>query len=150
MQTEKQRERLAELIKKVPYGVSVGAKFEQHFCEKMADHLIANNVVVLPCKVGDTVYQPSYKFTKCSPNDYEPKYCDDSFCCGCEAECDSVQKPYVYEGEVVSVRVTRGQIFLAVSFKEKFDSSSFILGKTVFLSREEAENVLKERKENGK
>lgn len=56
MKTEKQRERLAELIKKVPYGVSVGAKFEQHFCEKMADHLIANNVVVLPCVVGQTVW----------------------------------------------------------------------------------------------
>jgi hypothetical protein len=108
---------------------------------------MSNNVVVLPCKVGDIVYQPSYKFTKCSANDYEPKYCDDSFCCGCGAKCDSVRKPYVYEGEVVSVRVTKGEIFLAVSFKEKFDSSSFILGKTVFLSREEAENVLKERKE---
>jgi hypothetical protein len=25
-------------------------------CEKLADHLLANGVVVLPCKVGDTVY----------------------------------------------------------------------------------------------
>ena len=57
METEKQRERLGELIKKVPYGVSVGAKFEQRFCEKMADHLIANNVVVLPLKVGDRIYR---------------------------------------------------------------------------------------------
>ena len=56
MQTEKQRERLVELIKQVPYGVSVGAKFEQHFCEKMADHLMSNNVVALPWKKGDTLY----------------------------------------------------------------------------------------------
>ena len=146
MQTEKQRERLVELLKKADESASnkMITDYEDAIKDN-ADYLIANNVVVLPCKAGDTVYQPSYKFTKCSPNDYEPKYCDDSFCCGCEAECDSVQKPYVYEGEVVSVRVTKGEIFLAVSFKEKFDSSSFILGKTVFLSRAEAENALKER-----
>jgi hypothetical protein len=30
---------LIEVLKKVPYGVSVGATFEQHFCEKVADHL---------------------------------------------------------------------------------------------------------------
>ena len=44
------RDRLVELIKKVPYGVSVGAKFEQHFCEKVADHLLASGVIVLPYK----------------------------------------------------------------------------------------------------
>lgn len=40
------REKLVELIKKVPYGVSVGATFERYFCEKIADHLIANGVTV--------------------------------------------------------------------------------------------------------
>lgn len=139
------RDRLIELVKQVPYGVSVGAKFEQHFCEKVADYLLANGVIVPPCKMGDTVYQPSYKFTKCSIYDYAPRYCEDSFCCGCESACDSVQQPYIYEGKVVSVRITKEQIYLAVSFQEKFDSSSFILGKTVFLTREEAERALKGR-----
>lgn len=50
------RDHLIELLKKVPYGISVGAKFEQHFCEKMADSLLENGVIVLPCKVGDVVY----------------------------------------------------------------------------------------------
>ena len=50
------RDRLIELIKQVPYGVSVGAKFTQQFSEKMADNLLANGVIVPPCKVGDTVY----------------------------------------------------------------------------------------------
>lgn len=50
------RERLIEIIKKVPYGVSVGAKFEQHFCEKVADCLLENGVIVPPCRVGDMVY----------------------------------------------------------------------------------------------
>lgn len=44
------KDRLIELIKHIPYGVSVGAKFEQHFCEKVADHLLANGVIVPPCK----------------------------------------------------------------------------------------------------
>ena len=50
------RDRLIELVKQVPYGVSVGAKFEQHFCEKIADHLLANGVIVPPVKVGQTVW----------------------------------------------------------------------------------------------
>ncbi len=48
------RDKLIELLKQVPYGVSVGAKFEQHFCEKIADHLIANNVFVLPEQMKDS------------------------------------------------------------------------------------------------
>ena len=113
------------------------------FAYYLADRLLTNGVIVPPCKVGDTVYQPSYKFTKCSAYDYEPKYIEDSSCVGCGATCDSVKKPYIYKGEVVSIKITKGQIFLAVSFHEKFDSSSFILGKTVFLTREEAEQALK-------
>ena len=50
------RDRLIEIIKKVPYGVSVGAKFEQHFCEKVADCLLENGVIVPPVKVGDIIY----------------------------------------------------------------------------------------------
>ncbi len=44
------RDRLIELIKQVPYGASVGARFEQHFCEKVADHLLAAGVIVPPNK----------------------------------------------------------------------------------------------------
>ena len=128
------RDRLMALINDVVHPCHAGA---------LADHLLANGVIVPPCKVGDTVYQPSYKFTKCSAYDYTPKYVEDSSCVGCGATCDSVKKPYIYKGEVVSIRITKEQIFLAVSFQEKFDSSSFILGKTVFLTREEAEPALK-------
>ena len=104
---------------------------------------ILPRMIVPPCKVGDTVYQPSYKFTKCSAYDYAPRFIEDSSCFGCGAKCDSVKEPYIYEGTVVSIRITKEQNFLAVSFQEKFDSSSFILGKTVFLTREEAEQALK-------
>ena len=114
MQTEKQRERLVELIKKVPYGVSVGAKFEQHFCEKMADHLIANNVVVLPCKVGQVLWFPSEYYNK----------------------------PY-------SIFITKAEIYEEETIMYSEGGSEWYeedIGKTVFLSRAEAENVLNERK----
>lgn len=45
------RDRLIKLLKQVPYGATVGATFEQHFCEKIADHLIDNDVVpIVRCK----------------------------------------------------------------------------------------------------
>ncbi len=31
--------------------------FTEEECEKIADYLLKNGVVVLPCKVGDTIYQ---------------------------------------------------------------------------------------------
>lgn len=149
------RDRLVELIKQANKkcysttkcedcsAVDTGDQPDDCLKYNIADHLLANGVIVPPCKVGDTVYQPSYKFTKCSAYDYTPKYVEDSSCVGCGATCDSVKKPYIYKGEVVSIRITKEQIFLAVSFQEKFDSSRFILGKTVFLTREEAEPALK-------
>ena len=103
--------------------------------------------VHLPVKVGDAVYQPSYKFTKCSEHDYAPRYDDDSSCWGCESNCDSIKTPYVYKGTVCTIRITKGQIYLVVAFDEKFDSSSFILDKTIFLTREEAEKVLDKQRE---
>lgn len=130
------RDKLIELLS----GKSIDTKAD---VECVADVLLADGWIRPPCRVGDVVYQPSYKFTKCSAYDYTPKCCDDSICSGCEADCDSAQEPYIYEGEVVSIRITKEQILLAVSFQEKFDSSSFILGKTVFLTREEAERALK-------
>lgn len=51
------------------------------------------------------------------------------------------------KGTVCAIKITKGQIYLAVAFDEKFDSSSFILGKTIFLTREEAEKVLDKQRE---
>lgn len=59
MQTEKQRERLVELLNEATFGVNVHTladHLSRETIERVADYLIANNVVVLPCKVGDTVY----------------------------------------------------------------------------------------------
>lgn len=45
MQTENQRERLVDLLRKS------GASFERALPEEIADYLMSNNVVVLPCVV---------------------------------------------------------------------------------------------------
>lgn len=47
-----QRERLINLIIAAVNGCS------RHWAEVIADHLLANGVLVPPCKVGDTVYVP--------------------------------------------------------------------------------------------
>ena len=43
------RDRLIELLQKEFYG-------EYDFAAHIADHLIANGVIVLPCKVGEVLY----------------------------------------------------------------------------------------------
>ena len=45
-----QKERLVELIKPYMLGLSAAN------CEKLAEYLIHNGVIMPPCKVGDTVY----------------------------------------------------------------------------------------------
>jgi len=95
-------------------------------------------LIALPCKIGDTVYQPGYKFTKCTPYDYAPKYLHDSECEGCEAACDSVRNPHIYVGEVTEIRIRKNDITVGIKFADKFDTSYYTIGKSVFLTREEA------------
>ena len=45
------RDRLVELLNVDMSGC------EGDYAEELADHLLKNGVIVLPCKVGDTVYQ---------------------------------------------------------------------------------------------
>ena len=52
MTNDKQRERLAELIHKSQYEYD-GSKA---WYEQCADYLLANGVIVPPCKVGDKVW----------------------------------------------------------------------------------------------
>ena len=115
MQTEKQRERLVELLKETfEYTRGTCIDFDEA-AEINADYLIANNVVVLPCKVGDTVYRV--------------------------AKHRGVWE--VLPREVVSITYRLDHLYRVVF--EIFSTEYDRLGKTVFLTREEAENALKER-----
>ena len=81
------------------------------FTEHLADYLLEHGVIVLPCKVGDTVY---HVFPK-----------------------KGIQTNTVRQIRIGSCGMN---IF---DFNGFFEPSDF--GKTVFLSREEAEKALKER-----
>ena len=50
MSCKTDRERLIELIQNAVNGCA------RHWAEIIADYLLANGVIVPPCKVGDTVY----------------------------------------------------------------------------------------------
>lgn len=83
--------------------------------EYIADHLIANGVIVLPCKVGDTVYRPS--------------------------ECLGV-----VQFVITSFNMYQSEMF----FTDDSDNIIYLpdIGKTVFLTREEAEKALERSKGN--
>lgn len=84
--------------------------------EKIADYLIQNGVVVLPCKVGDVVYRIMTSH---------------------HTRIKSIK-----ETKVCRIAVDDDGIYL---FCQHCAATKSVLGKNVFLSREEAEKKLKER-----
>ena len=117
------RDRLIELVKNAEKAFPKD-KPVLDIEEFVADHLLANGVIVPPCKVGDMVYEV---IPKCLPawgtcpysGGYGTARCDEEPC-----------NAYIRE------------IGFSLSIMEN-------IGKTVFLSREDAEKALKERSENG-
>jgi hypothetical protein len=117
------RERLIELIQNAVNGCA------RHWAEVIADHLLANGVIAPPCKVGDTVY---------------------SFC-----DVFGAILPYVVQNFGVGFMGKDRQNYWfweatshATETDELLDEIDFDLddiGKTVFLTKEEAEQALKER-----
>lgn len=135
MQTEKQRERLVELIKKSRrkwLEKEYDHETEKSVDEYVADYLMSKNVVVLPCMVGDTVYSLLYWWDK-----------------------DSGIVPY----QITNLTMTQNKKgewtkkYRAMQLKKgktidwqlNFDFN--MLGKTVFLSRAEAKAKLREMRD---
>lgn len=120
------RDRLIELIKQdnciSPFSCSDKCKYvdlDDCHSARLADHLLANGVVVPPCKVGDTLYVISQmKDKRVLPfiNEYEATYIQVG-----KRKCKVYHE---VDGYI--------KIFLQDDF-----------GKTVFLTREEAEQALK-------
>lgn len=124
------RERLIELIGSTKYGKEnsslVGKNFQQEFIGRIADHLLANGVIVPPCKVGQTVYYINFWLKK--------------------------EHWKVYEGKISMLQQKADKSW---KFRMSYhlgvgDYTLDELGKTVFLTREEAEAALKAREENAK
>lgn len=107
---KKQRERLIELISKVQYMGGLE--------EKLADHLLADGVIVTPYSVGDkmyTIYGNQLKEWKVWLAGYD-----------------------YYHGKFEIHLVTE-------DYEELIVLQNFELHKTVFLTKEEAEQALAER-----
>ena len=124
------RERLIELIKKSKC-VSIWDYHTDTFkepdpIETLTDYLLENGVIVPPCNVGDTVY-----YVSDSPINL------------------SVQENTIYEAHISRMVTTQCGTTLVVQMHNSYgcteipDINDF--GKTVFLTREEAEQALKER-----
>ena len=87
-----------------------------------------NRLIELPCAVGDTVYMIQKRYTKCSK--YQERR-DEYNCQGCEElVCDSHIEHYISS-------LNSAPIDWIVTMENQF-------GKTVFLTKEEAERKLKE------
>lgn len=115
------RERLVEILKKYeeqPCGVLDGVGL---WADDIADYLLAEGVIVPPCKVGDTVFA----------------LCEDF---GSIFECKIHSTDYidsVWTGHMRNTWIhARGSLYCWIE-------SDF--GKTVFLTKEEAEKALAER-----
>ncbi len=83
------------------------------------------NAVVLPCKVGDTVY---------TPQDFGEEY-----------------RPFVDIGKVFAIGIDeRNTMWVSVRYESglTYYHTSDDIGKTMFLTREEAEKALEGREEN--
>ena len=113
-----ERERLIELLKNVPKNTRV-------FYDQYADWLLANGVIVPPCKVGDTAYF----------------LLEDNI---------PVHKWYISEEKVTEV-CSKG-FFISGYCPPRDDLGEYsgyeLFGKEIFLTKEEAEQALRQRKED--
>lgn len=87
-------------------------------------------VAVLPCKVGDIMYEIYSTYSVCTP--YGEIY-DDIGCAGCEQICDSLKIRKIREIQPNSIPEVARYV----------DE----IGKTVFLTREEAEKAMEAMKD---
>lgn len=98
-------------------GMSVPESSEEY----IADYLLANGVVVMPCKVGDVVYMWKIELIR------EPQLC--------EFIIRKIQREENAKGTYNLYCADNGQM------AKVFDDND--IGKTVFLTREDAERALK-------
>ena len=133
------RDRLIELIKDIAPDLVAKCGDECDKCThgdcvgKLADHLLSEGIIVPPCKVGQTVYVPwRYAFQR------------------------GVAIVTVQEIKLYDTNTSHFMFFIDMESDNECFNQSFggwktekSIGKTVFLTREEAERAL-ERSENGK
>ena len=112
----------------------------------IADHLLADGWIRLPCNIGDTVYSIGKEYTKC----HLATYYGEIMCDGCEAECDSHCKRFVVTETVTSLQYdgTNWRVFTNLSPMFAKTIGLYKYGTGVFLTKEEAEKALEEGGQN--
>jgi hypothetical protein len=105
-----ERDRLIELIQNAVNGCA------RHWAEIIADYLLANGVIVPPCKVGDTVF---FINTCSTAEDFGKEFMDFGRVCKVSKDTEIVH----------------------------FEDGRIRWWKDVFLTKEDAEQVLAERSE---
>ena len=104
---------------------------------RMADILLANGVIVPPCKVGDTLYRLDYRIKRCSLHHMYSKgneyYCAEDYNCFLydTPACDCGEEYYIFEIKTKDIAT------IVCNMKG--------IGNSVFLTRKEAEKALAER-----
>ena len=149
------RDKLIELIKKAKTKVAFYStdgtlirEYKRHIVEmseakELADYLLENGVIILPCKIGDTVYYIENNTEACiNCKYYSTFYGMDEIC---DKNKDFEMYPTTSDSplcdkqfyEIKELKPTLNWIF---NHRNEF-------GKTVFLNRKEAEQALKEKGE---
>ena len=123
-----ERERLFELLENGFYEALSKCKGEdkdKKACDFLADYLLENGVIVPVVEIGTTVYEIRQKGIGFSNRRYDSGI-----------TTQKQLKNAIFDGET-----------LYIESKLYAKSDNVRLGKTVFLTREEAENALKEREQ---
>ena len=96
----------------------------------IADYLLDNGVIVLPCKIGDTVFEVEKNCLNC------PHYTDAGYSdwCECKLDDDKLMFEVDFDGDCV---------YEIIETKFEYRMIDRV-GKTVFLTRDEAEQALAE------
>lgn len=142
--TEKEyieRESVLEIINS--YGLANGSTLGRHsgiadvIAERVQD-IPAANVVVLPCKVGDTVYRIQNNAVAC----HDCEHYSDFY--GMDAMC-SKDKDYISYPQLSNTPICEKHFYEIVEWAATIEwlvRHRGEFGKTVFLTREEAEAAL--------
>lgn len=115
------RDRLIELISGLPFSAEYEKYNSLEFAEHLADYLLANGVIVPPCKVRDRLYAIFN---------------------------NKIVKGIAKSLEIVIEENKISYIVGLQFFKGIMMIKGFSFGKNIFLTKEKAEKVLKESENN--
>ena len=117
------RDRLIELIQSAVDGCA------RHWAGKIADCLIANGVIVPQCKIGDTVYIIERCKNRILPNR------------------ENGNKMHIIEDKIQMIGFSSKEIHIRLRNHKNFNKT-YVLNKSAFITREQAEKALERSKDN--